>query len=98
MVDAGVAHQLLLWCNSPSCGQSPRVIKRLLDVGYPPQKLKHYRGGMQMWQPWGLTTVIPEGRGRGLLLAVPAVFTHYRIEVSWYVAGFGSPGIEGDGY
>ncbi len=55
------AKELVLWCNGPSCGQSPRAIKGLLDVGYPPGRLKYYRGGMQIWQLWGLTTVVPEG-------------------------------------
>jgi rhodanese-related sulfurtransferase len=53
------AKKLVLWCNGPSCGQSPRAIKRLIKVGYPPEKIFYYRGGMQMWQLWGLTTVIP---------------------------------------
>ena len=55
------AKDLVLWCNGPSCGQSPRAIRGLLDVGYPPGKLRYYRGGMQMWQLWGLTTVRPGG-------------------------------------
>lgn len=55
------AKELVLWCNGPSCGQSPRAIKGLLNVGYPAHKLKYYRGGMQLWQLWGLTTVVPEG-------------------------------------
>ncbi len=54
------AKVLVLWCNGPACGQSPRAINGLLNVGYPPAKLKYYRGGMQMWQVWGLTTVEPE--------------------------------------
>ena len=53
------AKELVLWCNGPSCGQSPRAIRGLLDVGYPGEKIKYYRGGMQMWQLWGLTTVVP---------------------------------------
>lgn len=53
------AKKLVLWCNGPACGQSPRAIKGLLEAGYPPEKLFYYRGGMQMWQLWGLTTVIP---------------------------------------
>jgi len=59
--DFSTAKELVLWCNGPACGQSPRAIKGLLDVGYPPQKLKYYRGGMQIWQLFGLTTVVPEG-------------------------------------
>lgn len=58
--DFSSAKKLVLWCNGPSCGQSPRAIKGLLKAGYPPQKILYYRGGMQMWQLWGLTTVIPE--------------------------------------
>ncbi|MEW8026987.1 MAG: rhodanese-like domain-containing protein [Candidatus Thiodiazotropha sp.] len=53
------AKELVLWCNGPECGQSPRAIKGLLGVGYPANKIFYYRGGMQMWQLWGLTTVVP---------------------------------------
>jgi rhodanese-related sulfurtransferase len=53
------AKKLVLWCNGPACGQSPRAIRGLIKVGYPPEKIFYYRGGMQMWQLWGLTTVIP---------------------------------------
>lgn len=55
--DFGQAYDLVLWCNGPSCGQSPRAINGLLAAGYPAEKLKYYRGGMQMWQLWGLTTI-----------------------------------------
>ncbi len=54
------AKELLLWCNGPWCGQSPRAIHALLKAGYPAEKLYYYRGGMQMWQSLGLTTVIPK--------------------------------------
>lgn len=57
--DFSDAKELLLWCNGPWCGQSPRAIRALLAVGYPAEKLKYYRGGMQMWQSLGLTTVKP---------------------------------------
>jgi len=53
------AMELLLFCNGPWCDQSPRAIKNLLSLGYPPEKLHYYRGGMQMWQLMGLTTVLP---------------------------------------
>lgn len=56
------AKQLLLFCNGPWCDQSPRAIKGLMRQGYPPEKLYYYRGGMQMWQLLGLTTVIPESQ------------------------------------
>jgi len=57
--DFSDARKLILFCNGPACDQSPRAIKGLLAVGYPPAKLFYYRGGMQMWELWGLTTVIP---------------------------------------
>ena len=57
--DFSMAKDLVIWCNGPACGQSPRAIRGLLDVGYPGEKIKYYRGGMQMWQLWGLTTVVP---------------------------------------
>jgi hypothetical protein len=53
------AKDLVVWCNGPACGQSPRAIRGLLRMGYPGEKIKYYRGGMQMWQLWGLTTVVP---------------------------------------
>ena len=59
--DFSEAKELVFWCNGPACGQSPRAIRGLLNVGYPSEKLKYYRGGMQMWQLWGLTTVVPRG-------------------------------------
>ena len=54
------ALELLLFCNGPWCDQSPRAIKNLISLGYPPEKLYYYRGGMQVWQLLGLTTVVPE--------------------------------------
>ena len=53
------ARTLVFYCNGPWCGQSPTNIKQLLAVGYPPHKLKWYRGGMQDWKMLGLTTVAP---------------------------------------
>ena len=54
------ALEIVLFCNGPWCDQSPRAIKNLIAVGYPPEKLYYYRGGMQVWQLLGLTTLIPE--------------------------------------
>lgn len=48
---------LVLFCNGMWCGQSPRNISTLLKYGYPADKIKWYRGGMQNWQALGLTTV-----------------------------------------
>lgn len=60
VLDFSRAKELLLWCNGPWCDQSPRAIKGLLRVGYPPNKIYYYRGGMQMWLLMGLTTVVPK--------------------------------------
>ena len=58
--DFSNAKDILLWCNGPWCGQSPRAIRGLINAGYPAEKLYYYRGGMQMWQSLGLTTVMPK--------------------------------------
>ena len=51
------AKTLVLFCNGMWCGQSPANIRTLLGFGYPPHKLKWYRGGMQDWAILGLTIV-----------------------------------------
>lgn len=53
------AKHVVLWCNGPWCGQSPHAIRGLLKNGYPAEKILYYRGGMQMWQILGLTTITP---------------------------------------
>jgi rhodanese-related sulfurtransferase len=58
--DFSNAKDLLLWCNGPWCGQSPRAIRALVELGYPPEKIYYYRGGMQAWQILGLTTIAGE--------------------------------------
>jgi rhodanese-related sulfurtransferase len=55
------AKTLVLFCNGPWCGQSPTNIKSLLGYGYPAHRLKWYRGGIQVWESLGLTTVKPGG-------------------------------------
>ena len=51
------AKTLVMFCNGIWCGQSPNNIMNLLKFGYPPHKIKWYRGGMQDWEILGLTTV-----------------------------------------
>lgn len=48
---------LVLFCNGMWCGQSPSNIRSLLRFGYPPHKIKWYRGGMQDWEILGLTVI-----------------------------------------
>lgn len=53
------ARTLVMFCNGMWCGQSPNNIRNLLTFGYPADKIKWYRGGMQNWEILGLTTVKP---------------------------------------
>ena len=57
------AKELVLFCNGPACGQSPRAIRGLLAAKYPADKIHYYRGGMQLWELWGLTTIKPKTEG-----------------------------------
>jgi len=57
--DFSNAKTLVLFCNGMWCGQSPLAIKALLKLGYPAEKLKWYRNGMQDWEILGLSTVKP---------------------------------------
>ncbi len=53
------AKTIALFCNGSWCGQSPSVIKTLIALGYPPKKIKWYRGGMQNWLASSLTSTRP---------------------------------------
>ncbi|KAA0445995.1 MAG: rhodanese-like domain-containing protein [Candidatus Thioglobus sp.] len=55
--DFSKAKTLYMFCNGAWCGQSPAGIKALLSLGYPEHKLKYYRGGMNAWHQFGLTTI-----------------------------------------
>ena len=55
--DFANAQELLLFCNGPWCGQSPRAIRNLITIGYPTAKLHYYRGGMQAWLALGFNTI-----------------------------------------
>lgn len=55
--DFGAAKTLVLFCNGMWCGQSPTNIRTLLRFGYPAERIKWYRGGMQDWEILGLTVV-----------------------------------------
>jgi rhodanese-related sulfurtransferase len=57
--DYSQAKTLVMFCNGMWCGQSPNNILNLLKFGYPADKLKWYRGGMQDWEVLGLSTVKP---------------------------------------
>ena len=57
--DYGNAKTLVLFCNGMWCGQSPTSIRTLLNYGYPAEKIKWYRDGMQGWEILGFNTVKP---------------------------------------
>lgn len=57
--DFSEAKDLMLYCNGPWCDQSPRAIRSLREAGYPADKIKYYRGGMQVWLLLGLSTETP---------------------------------------
>lgn len=56
-MDFGETKTLVLFCNGIWCGQSRSNIATLVRMGYPTDKLKWYRGGMQDWVSVGMTTV-----------------------------------------
>lgn len=60
-LDFSNAKTIVLYCNGYWCGQTPAMVKRskysLLNMGYPVEKIKYYRGGMQAWTSLGFTVV-----------------------------------------
>lgn len=54
--DFSKAKTILFFCNGVWCRQSPQMIEALLELGYPPKKMKWYRGGMQSWLSVGMTS------------------------------------------
>ena len=53
--EAEVVPNLVMFCNGPWCGQSPAAIRRIIEAGYPVEKISYYRWGMQGWRMLGLT-------------------------------------------
>jgi rhodanese-related sulfurtransferase len=51
------ALELVIYCDGLWCDKSTKMIKTLLEHGYPSEKLFYYRGGFQMWKILGFTTV-----------------------------------------
>jgi rhodanese-related sulfurtransferase len=58
-VDFSEAKTVLFFCNGVWCRQSPQMIEALLEIGYPPEKIKWYRGGLQSWLSVGMTSIVP---------------------------------------
>jgi rhodanese-related sulfurtransferase len=57
-LDFSQAKTALLFCNGSWCVQSSKAIFILIDLGYPKEKLLWYRGGLQDWLAYGLTTTL----------------------------------------
>jgi rhodanese-related sulfurtransferase len=57
--DFSNAKELLLFCNASWCGQSPASMRILIKMGYPEEKLKWYRGGIQSWISLNLPVIEP---------------------------------------
>lgn len=53
------AKDLLLFCSGPWSDDAAKAIRAILALGYPPNKIRYYRGGLQSWRSLGLTTVVP---------------------------------------
>ncbi len=54
-LDFSRAKTAIIFCNGSWCSQSPKMILRLINLGYPRKKLLWYRGGMQDWVVNGFT-------------------------------------------
>jgi rhodanese-related sulfurtransferase len=57
--DFSSAAELLLFCNGAWSDDAGRAIVSLVAMGYPPEKIRYYRGGLHAWRSLGLTTVVP---------------------------------------
>jgi rhodanese-related sulfurtransferase len=55
--DGSKAMELVVYCNGLWCKKSSDFIRKLVEMGYPKEKIKYYRGGFQMWKILGFTTV-----------------------------------------
>lgn len=55
-LDFNKAKTIVIFCNGPWCSQSVAMIEALLEIGYPPEKINWYRGGMQTWLGAGMTS------------------------------------------
>ena len=54
--DFSHAKTIAIFCNGPWCSQSVAMINALIEIGYPEENIKWYRGGMQDWLSAGMTS------------------------------------------
>ena len=55
-LDFSKVKEIVIFCNGPWCSQSVAMIKALLEIGYPPDMINWYRGGIQTWLAAGMTS------------------------------------------
>lgn len=55
-LDFTKAKTIVIFCNGPWCSLSVAMITALLEIDYPPENIKWYRGGMQRWLEAGMTS------------------------------------------
>jgi len=55
-LDFTKAKTITIFCNGPWCSLSVSMIQVLLEIGYPPENINWYRGGMQTWLATGMTS------------------------------------------
>ncbi len=63
--DFSAALDLVVFCNGAWSDQALRALTALREAGYPAEKLRYYRGGMQDWVMLGLTQSAPAGGSGG---------------------------------
>jgi len=56
--DFSNAKDLAVFCSGSWCAASVKVVKNLVNNGYPKDKIVWYRDGLQGWKLLGLTTVV----------------------------------------
>lgn len=54
------AQWLLIFGGSASSNEASKTVKKLLELGYPSDKLLYYRSGISSWKALGLTTYSPK--------------------------------------
>ncbi|MCK5902538.1 MAG: rhodanese-like domain-containing protein [Cocleimonas sp.] len=57
ILDFSDAKTLVLFCNGTWCEQTTINVRSLIHLGYPVEKIKYYRNGMQGWVGLGFPTV-----------------------------------------
>ena len=58
--DCSDADRVVMFCNGLWCGQSPTAIRAIIAEGYPADRIRYYRGGMQTWRLLGLPVMQPQ--------------------------------------